>query len=48
MEKVVERFIRYAKDYTTSDPESKTCPSTKRQMDFMKKLEAELKEIGLH
>jgi tripeptide aminopeptidase len=47
MEKVVERFIRYAKEYTTSDPESKTCPSTKRQMDFMKKLESELKEIGL-
>ncbi|WP_372949080.1 peptidase T [Mariniphaga sp.] len=47
MEKVVERFIRYAKEYTTSDPESKTCPSTKRQMDFMKKLEAELKEIRL-
>lgn len=48
MEKVVERFIRYVKEYTTSDPESKTCPSTQRQMDFMKKLEAELKEIGLH
>ncbi len=48
MEKVVERFIRYVKEYTTSDPESKTCPSTQRQMDFMKKLEAELKEIGLY
>jgi tripeptide aminopeptidase len=47
MEKVVERFLRYAKEYTTSDPESKTCPSTERQMVFMKKLEAELKEIGL-
>jgi len=47
MEKVVERFIRYAKEYTTSNPESKTCPSTGRQMDFMKKLKAELKEIGL-
>lgn len=48
MEKVVERFIRYVKEYTTSDPESKTCPSAQRQMDFMKKLEAELKEIGLY
>jgi tripeptide aminopeptidase len=47
MEKVVERFLRYTKEYTTSDPESKTCPSTERQMVFMKKLEAELKEIGL-
>ncbi len=47
MEKVVERFIRYAKEYTTSDPESITYPSTERQTDFMKKLEQELKEIGL-
>ncbi len=48
MEKVVERFIRYAKEYTTSDPDSTAFPSTERQMVFMKKLEAELKEIGLH
>jgi tripeptide aminopeptidase len=47
MEKVVERFIRYAKEYTTSDPESKTYPSTNRQIIFMKKLVDELKEIGL-
>jgi len=47
MEKVVERFIRYAKEYTTSDPESTTFPSTERQLDFMKKLVAELREIGL-
>lgn len=47
MEKVVERFIRYCREHTTSDPESKTCPSTERQTGFMKKLEAELTEIGL-
>jgi len=47
MEKVVERFIRYAKEYTTSDPQSETFPSTSRQLDFMNKLVAELKEIGL-
>ncbi|MGM0619754.1 MAG: peptidase T [Bacteroidota bacterium] len=47
MERVVERFLRYAKEYTTSDPESKTFPSTERQKVFMKKLEAELREIGL-
>ena len=47
MEKVVERFIKYAKQYTTSDPESKTYPSTNRQIVFMKKLVDELKEIGL-
>ena len=47
MEKVVERFISYAKQYTTSDPESKSYPSTGRQLDFMKKLVEELKSIGL-
>jgi tripeptide aminopeptidase len=46
MEKVAERFIRYAKEYTTSDPESKTYPSTGRQLVFMKKLAYELREIG--
>ena len=46
MEKVAERFIRYAKEYTTSDPESKTYPSTGRQLVFMKKLADELHEIG--
>lgn len=47
MEKVVERFISYAKQYTTSDPEGKSYPSTNRQLDFMKKLVDELKTIGL-
>ncbi len=47
MEKVVARFIKYAKQYTTSDPESKTYPSTNRQLTFMKKLIDELNEIGL-
>ena len=47
MEKVVERFIRYVKEYTTSDPNSNTFPSTERQMAFMKKLKDELIDIGL-
>ena len=47
MEKVVERFIKYAKQYTTSDPESKTYPSTDRQITFMKKLVIELTCLGL-
>ncbi len=47
MEKVVERFIRYAKEYTTSDPGSSTFPSTGRQTTFMKKLAEELKSMGL-
>mgnify|MGYP000327276371 CR=1 FL=1 len=47
MEKVVERFLAYARQYTTSDPESTTYPSTDRQLVFMKKLVEELKTIGL-
>ncbi len=46
MEKVAQRFIKYAKQYTTSDPESTTYPSTDRQTGFMEKLVEELKEIG--
>jgi len=46
MERVAERFIRYAREHTTSDPESKTYPSTDRQMVFMKKLADELSKIG--
>lgn len=48
MHKVVERFINYAKKHTTSDPESKTYPSTNRQLDFLNELANELKNIGLH
>jgi tripeptide aminopeptidase len=47
MEKVVQRFIKYAKQYTTSEPDSATYPSTDRQLDFMKNLVEELKEIEL-
>ena len=46
MEKVAERFIRYAKEYTTSNPESETYPSTERQLVFMRKLVKELEDIG--
>lgn len=45
-EKVIERFIRYAKIHTTSDPESSTYPSTSRQLEFMHLLAEELKNIG--
>jgi len=46
LEKVTERFIRYAKQYTTSNPESETYPSTERQIVFMQNLANELREIG--
>lgn len=42
-----ERFIRYAKVYTTSDSSSKTHPSTPRQFDLARMLVDELKGLGL-
>jgi tripeptide aminopeptidase len=47
MKAVVKRFITYAKQHTTSEPESETYPSTDRQLVFMRKLVEELKDIGL-
>ena len=47
IEKVKERFISYAGEYTTSNPESKKCPTTRQQFVFMRKLEKELKSIGI-
>jgi tripeptide aminopeptidase len=47
MEKLVERFIRYAKVNTRSDENSKTCPSTPGQTVLANMLAEEMKEIGL-
>lgn len=47
MKNVVERFIRYAKIDTQSDPDSKTIPSTKRQFNLANLLVEELKDMGL-
>ena len=47
MEKVVERFIRYAKINSRSDENSKTCPSTPGQLELAHLLAEEMKEIGL-
>ncbi len=44
---VTERFIRYAKIDTQSDPNSSTCPSTEKQKNLSKVLVAELKTIGI-
>ncbi|MEN4012676.1 MAG: peptidase T [Bellilinea sp.] len=44
---VVDRFIRYVKIYTESDPESNTFPSTSRQLNLARLLVTELKELGL-
>ncbi|MCQ2328959.1 MAG: peptidase T [Paludibacteraceae bacterium] len=42
----VERFIEYAKWWTTSDEESGITPSTARQMDFARKLKQDLEGLG--
>ena len=42
-----ERLIRYAKVFTTSDPESESCPSTARQFDLANLLVEEMRSIGV-
>lgn len=44
---VTERFIRYAKIDTQSDPNSETCPSTMKQKNLGKLLVEELLAIGI-
>ena len=44
---VTERFVRYAKIDTQSDPESINCPSTEKQKDLSRVLVKELKEMGI-
>ncbi len=47
MTDVIERFLRYVSYETTSDPESKSFPSTATQLELLKVLAEELKAIGL-
>ncbi|MFN5181577.1 MAG: peptidase T [Bacteroidota bacterium] len=44
---VVDRFIRYAKIDTQSDPNSPTCPSTEKQKNLSRLLVEELKQMGI-
>jgi tripeptide aminopeptidase len=44
---VTDRFLRYAKIDTQSDPDSPTCPSTEKQKNLGRLLVEELKEIGI-
>ncbi len=44
---VTERFIRYAKIDTQSDPTSETCPSTMKQKNLGKLLVEELQAMGI-
>lgn len=47
MEQVIDRFIRYTRFNTQSDPKSGTHPSTRGQLIFSKQLADELIKIGL-
>jgi len=44
---VTERFLRYVRIDTQSDPESPTCPSTAKQKDLGRVLAQELRDLGL-
>lgn len=44
---VTERFLRYVKIDTQSDPESPTCPSTEKQKNLGRLLVEELKAMGI-
>jgi tripeptide aminopeptidase len=44
---VTERFVRYAKIDTQSDPNSSTCPSTEKQKNLSRLLVEELKQMGI-
>jgi tripeptide aminopeptidase len=44
---VTERFLKYVKIDTQSDPNSPTCPSTEKQKDLGKILVQELLEMGI-
>jgi tripeptide aminopeptidase len=44
---LIDRFLRYVKVHTTSDPHSETVPTTARQFDLAKILAEDLKAIGI-
>jgi len=47
MEKDIQRFIDYVKIDTQSDDASEATPSTAKQYDLLRKLQADLKELGI-
>jgi len=42
-----DRFLRYVRVHTTSDPHNPATPSTDRQFDLARMLEGELRDLGL-
>jgi len=47
MQNIIDRFVKYVKIDTQSDPNNPDFPSTKKQWDLAKLLVEELKEIGM-
>lgn len=47
MEKILDKFLRYVSFDTASDPESKTQPSTSKQLALLQVLLAELHQMGI-
>ncbi|MBE6126568.1 MAG: peptidase T [Erysipelotrichaceae bacterium] len=47
MDKDIQRFIDYVKIDTQSDDQSFTVPSTAKQLNLSRKLQADLKELGI-
>lgn len=47
MQELIDRFIKYVKIDTQSDPNSETTPSTKKQWNLAHKLVLDLMEIGM-
>lgn len=47
MDKLVQRFVRYAKVNTRSDENSKSCPSSPGQLTLANMIADELRDIGL-
>ena len=45
--RLLERFIRYMRIHTQSDPKSSTYPSTACQLDLLRLLRDELVELGV-
>lgn len=44
---LLDRFLRYVRVHTTSDPHVSTTPSTERQWDLARMLEGELRDLGV-
>jgi tripeptide aminopeptidase len=47
MSNVIDKFLRYTKIDTRSDPDSNTVPTTPGQWDLLRLLEQEVKDLGL-